>query len=130
MNTIHFYIILKQLIRFFFLQFRLNTIHFYIILKPMATSSFLGISLNTIHFYIILKPVCIYLLKNRKFEYHTFLHHSQTVAWCNPSLCSLNTIHFYIILKRSGGQAVRGRGLNTIHFYIILKRQHPEKLLQ
>ena len=34
-----------------------------------------------------------------QFEYHTFLHHSQTVVLIVGELNSLSTIHFYIILK-------------------------------
>ena len=34
------------------------------------------------------------------FEYHTFLHHSQTIASSFEIPASLSTIHFYIILKR------------------------------
>ena len=33
------------------------------------------------------------------FEYHTFLHHSQTKSLITVRLLSLSTIHFYIILK-------------------------------
>ena len=34
-----------------------------------------------------------------RFEYHTFLHHSQTLSEREKDLVSLSTIHFYIILK-------------------------------
>ena len=34
-----------------------------------------------------------------QFEYHTFLHHSQTFALYCTTHISLSTIHFYIILK-------------------------------
>ncbi len=53
------------------------------------------IRLSTIHFYIILKHTLGSIIES--FEYHTFLHHSQTLTACNRS--SLSTIHFYIILK-------------------------------
>ena len=33
------------------------------------------------------------------FEYHTFLHHSQTITCAGRRWTSLSTIHFYIILK-------------------------------
>ena len=33
------------------------------------------------------------------FEYHTFLHHSQTTQKRSVPMVGLNTIHFYIILK-------------------------------
>ncbi len=36
-----------------------------------------------------------------KFEYHTYLHHSQTPACISTSNASLNTIHIYIILKQT-----------------------------
>ena len=56
----------------------LSTIHFYIILKLALGSTYCSSCLSTIHFYIILK---LYSDSNRSvilFEYHTFLHHSQT----------------------------------------------------
>ena len=34
------------------------------------------------------------------FEYHTFLHHSQTKAHTHSLFYRLSTIHFYIILKQ------------------------------
>ena len=37
-----------------------------------------------------------------QFEYHTFLHHSQTFADIERVMNRLSTIHFYIILKLSG----------------------------
>ena len=55
------------------------------------------------------------------FEYHTFLHHSQTNACAMPALVSLSTIHFYIILKPLISSRSSDPGLSTIHFYIILK---------
>ena len=56
-----------------------------------------------------------------KFEHHTFLHHSQTVALIQRFLYSLSTIHFYIILKLSNTSIPKFTCLSTIHFYIILK---------
>ena len=35
-----------------------------------------------------------------QFEYHTFLHHSQTYLCGDGGGRSLSTIHFYIILKQ------------------------------
>ena len=58
-----------------------------------------------------------------QFEYHTFLHHSQTISRCQQQDYSLSTIHFYIILKRREGTAIKEESLSTIHFYIILKPQ-------
>ena len=55
------------------------------------------------------------------FEYHTFLHHSQTRILDDSLQNSLNTIHFYIILKRQCWTHFLLLRLNTIHFYIILK---------
>ena len=56
----------------------LSTIHFYIILKLDLAQIGQFISLSTIHFYIILKPsLCVREIEVQ-FEYHTFLHHSQT----------------------------------------------------
>ena len=101
----------------------LSTIHFYIILKQAWKESRKSNGLSTIHFYIILKrlipnapAICVWVpyistsFSNRQvsalnyylFEYHTFLHHSQTnKALIQLSMC-LSTIHFYIILKRKG----------------------------
>ena len=58
-----------------------------------------------------------------QFEYHTFLHHSQTIASSFEIPASLSTIHFYIILKLTLSLIVTNQGLSTIHFYIILKRE-------
>ena len=44
-----------------------------------------------------------------QFEYHTFLHHSQTGNTLAPLLFSLSTIHFYIILKHDGYMSGDGR---------------------
>ena len=57
----------------------LSTIHFYIILKLTASRWMATCSLSTIHFYIILKHYMIETGEPYLFEYHTFLHHSQTV---------------------------------------------------
>ncbi len=56
-----------------------------------------------------------------QFEYHTFLHHSQTDLTAFSSISSLSTIHFYIILKPLCPLYTSDGGLSTIHFYIILK---------
>ena len=58
-----------------------------------------------------------------QFEYHTFLHHSQTKSIWEAARNSLSTIHFYIILKQSTRRYSFSWGLSTIHFYIILKPQ-------
>ena len=114
----HFWII-------FILTFT-NTIHFYIILKPSGVSGLSSTCLNIIHFYIILKPLAMLYTCLTRFEYHTFLHHSQTLEAANETYKSLNTIHFYIILKREAYPRRKTISLNTIHFYIILK--HYNKL--
>ena len=60
----------------------LSTIHFYIILKRRTLCVVLWDRLSTIHFYIILKPPVGIVNTLPLFEYHTFLHHSQTkVVW-------------------------------------------------
>ena len=56
----------------------LSTIHFYIILKLLADFIYENKGLSTIHFYIILKLRKPSSGTKRKFEHHTFLHHSQT----------------------------------------------------
>ena len=58
----------------------LNTIHFYIILKRIYTLPDACYGLNTIHFYIILKLASMLSIFSCSFEYHTFLHHSQTTG--------------------------------------------------
>ena len=58
-----------------------------------------------------------------QFEYHTFLHHSQTYLCGDGGGRSLSTIHFYIILKPVVYVHNLSYGLSTIHFYIILKPQ-------
>ena len=58
----------------------LSTIHFYIILKLNSSSLLFHVRLSTIHFYIILKRGHCSQQKRVSLEYHTFLHHSQTVC--------------------------------------------------
>ena len=58
-----------------------------------------------------------------QFEYHTFLHHSQTYLCGDGGGRSLSTIHFYIILKQPSVSPASETSLSTIHFYIILKPQ-------
>ena len=55
------------------------------------------------------------------FEYHTFLHHSQTNVNNQSSTNSLSTIRFYIILKPLTITTCLFLSLSTIRFYIILK---------
>ncbi|GFI38165.1 hypothetical protein IMSAGC015_02355 [Lachnospiraceae bacterium] len=59
------------------------------------------------------------------FEYHTFLHHSQTDNLLTGQKMGLSTIHFYIILKLDIANNEIRFGLSTIHFYIILKPSRP-----
>ena len=56
----------------------LSTIHFYIILKHKCSIKPCFVGLSTIHFYIILKLIGLLYILIDQFEYHTFLHHSQT----------------------------------------------------
>ena len=58
-----------------------------------------------------------------RFEYHTFLHHSQTLRIFQSAESGLSTIHFYIILKLVPAITRLVNSLSTIHFYIILKPQ-------
>ena len=106
MNTIRFYIILKQGLTSEKQVLRLNTIRFYIILKQWRQPLTNLPCLNTIRFYIILKPERrakldepvwilyvftsfsnrIWKSENAKlFEYYTFLHHSQTSTFTESS---------------------------------------------
>ena len=64
-----------------------------------------------------------------QFEYHTFLHHSQTYLCGDGGGRSLSTIHFYIILKLYTTSVTPCPCLSTIHFYIILKPQLPHTAL-
>ena len=45
----------------------------------------------------------LFLWDPGEFEYHTFLHHSQTRSKHERNAGGLSTIHFYIILKRLSG---------------------------
>ena len=76
----------------------LSTIHFYIILKQTAQRFHPILSLSTIHFYIILKPANDRCTLCPLFEYHTFLHHSQT------SNLKMNCFH----LRKTGTQTSDG----------------------
>ena len=79
MSTIHFYIILKRDACTEWLLIRLSTIHFYIILKRNPGGLYDTNCLSTIHFYIILKRFFSHNQVHLWLEYHTFLHHSQTL---------------------------------------------------
>ena len=63
-------------------------------------------------------PVC---QRCQVFEYHTFLHHSQTAMPGHYDSVCLSTIRFYIILKPCGSSQCCNSCLSTIRFYIILK---------
>ena len=58
------------------------------------------------------------------FEYHTFLHHSQTKTRHRQVPPGLSTIRFYIILKQPRNASDNSIRLSTIRFYIILKLSH------
>ena len=125
------------------LFYRLSTIHFYIILKqfivpvilfrvwvPYIFTSFsnavvCSASSSSFEYHTFLHHSQTQLLQYWRFhlfEYHTFLHHSQT-GHGNGTLCiRLSTIHFYIILKHILRTYTLLLRLSTIHFYIILKR--------
>ena len=77
-STIHFYIILKRARAMDGTGQCFSTIHFYIILKPTRYRRYGRKSFSTIHFYIILKLIYKHYLSDIRFQYHTFLHHSQT----------------------------------------------------
>ena len=62
------------------------------------------------------------------FEYHTFLHHSQTGKGRHKKDPGLSTIHFYIILKLIVSPMGAKSRLSTIHFYIILKHMLDESI--
>ena len=144
LSTIHFYIILKPRVWFWRHSICLSTIHFYIILKPFAIVDPVARCLSTIHFYIILKPFAIvdpvarclstihfYIILKQEpkeqcwveqFEYHTFLHHSQTVE---RSSDSKKWFEYHTFLHHSQTKLqdiILNFSLSTIHFYIILKQ--------
>ena len=57
------------------------------------------------------------------FQYHTFLHHSQTFELTNE-LTKRFQYHTFLHHSQTGGRAgVRRGGFSTIRFYIILKPQ-------
>ena len=56
------------------------------------------------------------------FQYHTFLHHSQTVVHSWITLYRFSTIRFYIILKQHFLISNHPLCFSTIRFYIILKQ--------
>ena len=143
LSTIHFYIILKQPVPALLLWPRLSTIHFYIILKPcLCIHSFPVVWVpyiftsfsNSLYQMrmdrLVWVPYIFTSFSNAPtieniqdlFEYHTFLHHSQTDIPVQADEDGLSTIHFYIILKRETVNMHRASCLSTIHFYIILKR--------
>ena len=63
-------------------------------------TSFLALLLFEYHTFLHHSQTLILcIMDGYRFEYHTFLHHSQTHIRINAYLVGLNTIHFYIILK-------------------------------
>ena len=101
----------------------LSTIRFYIILKHRAVFPEGSFGLSTIRFYIILKPITGRSPQPLWFEYHTFLHHSQTLGRAGFFMLRLSTIRFYIILKQNLKSKSQKMRLSTIRFYIILKQR-------
>ena len=61
------------------------------------------------------------IVSAEEFQYHTFLHHSQTQTYIQHEKCCFSTIRFYIILKHSSGMFHSPMRFSTIRFYIILK---------
>ena len=80
-----------------------------------------GRSLITIHFYIILNSFRV-MGSLEKFEYHTFLHHSQTRIW-NWSRSEWFEYHYIFTSFSNAFELLKQLivRLSTIHFYIILK---------
>ena len=64
------------------------------------------------------------IVSAEEFQYHTFLHHSQTQTYIQHEKCCFSTIRFYIILKHSSGMFHSPMRFSTIRFYIILKLAH------
>ena len=62
------------------------------------------------------------IVSAEEFQYHTFLHHSQTQTYIQHEKCCFSTIRFYIILKHSSGMFHSPMRFSTIRFYIILKQ--------
>ena len=120
-STIRFYIILKPALTPYDMEKRFSTIRFYIILKLPFGYGRHKSGFSTIRFYIILKliPFCDALFFS--FQYHTFLHHSQTAYAIAPLYDSFSTIRFYIILKLHFYSPFFVYCFSTIRFYIILK---------
>ena len=117
LNTIRFYIILKPNILLFPFLFCLNTIRFYIILKLMPAKTNLIMSLNTIRFYIILKLHHRPLHRRERFEYYTFLHHSQTLI---IQLTSLFMFEYYTFLHHSQTEIAMSFFFIQFEYYTFL----------
>ena len=96
-STIHFYIILKPDQWFPFPEFRFSTIHFYIILKrntePIA-EFFVSVPYIFTSFSNIMDNSWVFDL----FQYHTFLHHSQT---SQQQFCCANWFQYHTFLHHS-----------------------------
>ena len=142
-STIRFYIILKHSSGMFHSPMCFSTIRFYIILKrvirrlsfisvsvPYVFTSFSNTSSSPASNLIVSVPYVFTSFSNYwvptdyaiKFQYHTFLHHSQTQPSKTGALYGFSTIRFYIILKLQVNHRHLQQCFSTIRFYIILKR--------
>ena len=134
-STIRFYIILKPFSRKPPGFHCFSTIRFYIILKPVVGLTpqclvsvpyvFTSFSNNNVIFhshFSVSVPYVFTSFSNTSnaipppegFQYHTFLHHSQTVVINTRNYFSFSTIRFYIILKRV--RAMDGTGQVSVPY--------------
>ena len=104
-----------------------STIHFYIILKRMSLFMISGY-VSVPYIFTSFSNITPGIWWQSQFQYHTFLHHSQTLPLAFGGNPSFSTIHFYIILKHSCVYSVNSVSFSTIHFYIILKRAYSQMI--
>ena len=100
----------------------LSTIHFYIILKQYRRLYGLSVQLEYHTFLHHSQTIWLGFPFASPLEYHTFLHHSQTCCICSRRGNGLE-YHTFLHHSQTGMNPrcfpIR---LSTIHFYIILKR--------
>ena len=121
-STIRFYIILKQKAPIQQSRAGFSTIRFYIILKPQGKIDAVEI-VSVPYVFTSFSNIRNHLTDKNLFQYHTFLHHSQTKGRNLVPCFSFSTIRFYIILKLCSPVLLSWMCFSTIRFYIILKRR-------
>ena len=141
-STIRFYIILKHSSGMFHSPMCFSTIRFYIILKRVIRRlSFISVSVpyvftsfsNNVFIFSPLPKVSVpyvftsfsnilYLLDYKHpFQYHTFLHHSQTPQAVQQAILLFQYHTFLHHSQTIGFRQITQLSFSTIRFYIILK---------